>query len=275
MRIILSRKGFDGGAGGHASPILPDGTMLSLPIPSSLDSIDYGSLPAPGGRTIRAVISDLNARAKIECKGAHVDPDLIAGMRERKAGWLPSLGQIRGASTHLRSQNVQVGDLFLFYGWFRYVDEIDGRLSFRPKTNSFHAIYGYLKIGDIVNAHRLAELPTWLHDHPHANIQRLAQSTNTIYLASQLLDDSANLPGAGVFKLRNALVLTKQGFSRSRWSLDPKLFRHLQISHHTDKAWKNDYFQSQARGQEYVIHADERAERWAYNLIGGSQRWEL
>ena len=31
--MILSRKGFDSKNGGIASPILPDGTLLSLPIP--------------------------------------------------------------------------------------------------------------------------------------------------------------------------------------------------------------------------------------------------
>jgi hypothetical protein len=40
MKVILSRKGFDSEYGGIASPILPDGTLLSLPIPrfSSLQS---------------------------------------------------------------------------------------------------------------------------------------------------------------------------------------------------------------------------------------------
>lgn len=33
MKVILSRKGFDSSAGCIASPILPDGTLLSLPIP--------------------------------------------------------------------------------------------------------------------------------------------------------------------------------------------------------------------------------------------------
>ena len=34
MRLILSRKGFDSANGGCPSPIFPDGSMLSLPIPS-------------------------------------------------------------------------------------------------------------------------------------------------------------------------------------------------------------------------------------------------
>ncbi len=34
MKVILSCKGFDSGNSGYPSPILSDGTMLSLPIPS-------------------------------------------------------------------------------------------------------------------------------------------------------------------------------------------------------------------------------------------------
>lgn len=30
MKVILSRKGFDSGYGGFSSPVLPDGTLLSL-----------------------------------------------------------------------------------------------------------------------------------------------------------------------------------------------------------------------------------------------------
>lgn len=34
-KIILSRKGFDSKYGGIPSPILPDGAMLSFPIPAN------------------------------------------------------------------------------------------------------------------------------------------------------------------------------------------------------------------------------------------------
>ena len=33
MKIILSRKGFGASYGGKLSPIFPDGTLYSLPIP--------------------------------------------------------------------------------------------------------------------------------------------------------------------------------------------------------------------------------------------------
>ena len=44
MKIILSRKGFDAEAGGFASPILPDGTMVSLPIPDDSSVVKYDEL---------------------------------------------------------------------------------------------------------------------------------------------------------------------------------------------------------------------------------------
>ena len=39
MKIVLSRKGFDSSAGGHVSPILPDGTLLSLRVPAPIDRL--------------------------------------------------------------------------------------------------------------------------------------------------------------------------------------------------------------------------------------------
>ena len=38
-KIILSRKGFDSGCGGYPSPILPDGTIISLPIPAINENV--------------------------------------------------------------------------------------------------------------------------------------------------------------------------------------------------------------------------------------------
>ncbi|MFC1955807.1 hypothetical protein ACFLWZ_04680 [Chloroflexota bacterium] len=47
MKVILSRKGFDSSYGGYPSPILPDGRLISLPIPSPHsyeDSFHYSDL---------------------------------------------------------------------------------------------------------------------------------------------------------------------------------------------------------------------------------------
>ena len=55
MKVILSRKGMDSEAGGMASPILPDGTLLSLPIPGENSNQQYGGLYY-GGHSFREII---------------------------------------------------------------------------------------------------------------------------------------------------------------------------------------------------------------------------
>jgi len=47
LRVVLSRKGFDSSYGGYPSPILPDGTLVSFPIPS----MKYSSSLYPKGQT--------------------------------------------------------------------------------------------------------------------------------------------------------------------------------------------------------------------------------
>jgi len=44
MKIILSRKGSDSQYGKQPSPILPDGTLLSLPIPAINEKVRFNDL---------------------------------------------------------------------------------------------------------------------------------------------------------------------------------------------------------------------------------------
>ena len=45
MKVILSRKGFDSENGAYPSPILPNGQMISLPIPDqNMDDIKYSDV---------------------------------------------------------------------------------------------------------------------------------------------------------------------------------------------------------------------------------------
>ncbi|NCB03524.1 MAG: hypothetical protein EOM67_15440 [Spirochaetia bacterium] len=60
MKVILSRKGFDSKYGGRPSPILPDGTLLSLPIPYSQGRA-YSEL-SYAGQTYEEIIKQLNPR---------------------------------------------------------------------------------------------------------------------------------------------------------------------------------------------------------------------
>ena len=125
-KLIISRKGFDGASGGCPSPIFPDGTMYSLPIPSSGSGITYGDLEHRG-TNIGKLVSDLTQRRHPEKRlgpgdEAHLDPDLDAGAYPREPGWRALLGQAEIAQRHLEKEGVAAGDLFLFFGLYRQVE---------------------------------------------------------------------------------------------------------------------------------------------------------
>ena len=273
MKIILSRKGFDSSIGGNSSPILPDGKMLSLPIPGDWETLTYGDIMAPGGKTYAEIVEELGAGADMGRKLVHLDPDLVTGARKRHPDWLPAFGQARSAQSHLENQGVSRGDLFLFFGWFRHSEEVDGKLRFHGDANGFHAIFGYMEIGNIFCASGAAQLPVWLNDHSHADATAKKRSNNTIYAATPELSFHRTYPGAGVFQFDDRKALTKKGESRSHWNLNPEIFRGVKISYHSATSWRDGYFQSAYPGQEFVIHADEKVTDWASSLIKDARLW--
>ncbi len=128
MRIILSRKGFDSSYGGCPSPILPDVTLLSLPIPSKNDGVKYLELYYEE-KSYFQIIKELKPGTKIkEYYNCHLDPDI----RDLKIvnDWAPLFGQEGGAQTHLVNNNVCEGDIFLFFGWFKQTELKQGKLFF-------------------------------------------------------------------------------------------------------------------------------------------------
>ena len=274
MKVILSRKGFDSSIGGHPSPVLPDGKMLTLPVPGDWETLTYGDIIAPGGKTYAEILEELNASAKFKRKAVHLDPDLVPGVRNRHPDWLPAFGQGRAAQSHLENQEVSRGDLFLFFGWFRHAEEVGGKLRFHGDNNGFHAIFGYLQIDEIICASGDAQLPIWLNDHSHADAAARKRSNNTIYVAAPKLGFHPTLSGAGVFEFDDRKVLTKKGESRSRWNLNPEIFRNVEVSYHSENSWKDGYFQSAGRGQEFVIGTDEKIIEWARNLIKDANLWQ-
>ena len=67
MKIILSRKGFDSANGGQANPIMPDGTLLSLPIPDEDGNVPYASLQW-NGKSYYEIINSLKPRTKLRAE---------------------------------------------------------------------------------------------------------------------------------------------------------------------------------------------------------------
>lgn len=116
MKIILSRKGFDSVSGGCPSPILPDGALLSMPIPSQ-KGVRYADLTY-GGHTYADILTGLNPKRQYEA--CHLDPDIRSGIRTIPVkDWKPAFGQTGSAAGMLQNAGVTVGDLFLFFGLFR------------------------------------------------------------------------------------------------------------------------------------------------------------
>lgn len=274
MKIILSRKGFDSSAGGCPSPILPDGQLLSLPIPDAQSPTRYADLGLPSG-----LLEDLTHRRIKLNHGAHLDPDINPQTLSRKRHWRALFGQFGAAQSHLRNQGVGPGDLFLFFGLFRNVEyAAEGwRWSDAPPR---HILWGWLQVDEIWPVLSEFTLPLWARTHPHANRRDL--SGNTLYVARHTLnlpDDSTDRTGAGVFrKVAPALQLTAPtARTVSQWRL-PRWFFPSQSKpplsyHQRPERWRQKprwcELQAAARGQEFVLDSAHYpdAPRWASELI--------
>lgn len=279
MKIILSRKGFDSSNGGYPSPILPNGKMVSLPIPQE-DSLSYSDLEVDDGLTYYELMEQLGPYKKLKNSQheklrvdtrCHLDPDLCRNTIARKSDWRPCFGQMGSAQGHLEKEKVGIGDLFLFFGWFRKARIQNSKYEFDRSERDIHVIFGYLQIGEIERVDANFDVPEWMSYHPHTDSRSKEEHLNTIYIARPNLSWDSHLPGAGRFEFNESLILTKKGLSRSKWCL-PSFFKEAKISFH-NKAWreKDEYFQSVGRGQEFVVGDNEKVEEWAKGLIGKSQ----
>jgi hypothetical protein len=217
------------------------------------------------------LVQALTNRPAFPYAAVHLDPDLDATSVPRLPGWRGSLGQASAAQSHLASQGVGPGDLFLFFGWFRDVEPAGDTWRYRRGAPPVHALFGYLQIGAVVTLgpkpdrdQVLAERP-WLHDHPHLDGERSVN--NTLYLAADELvlpSGPTGLPGAGAFdRCAPAHRLTAPGQSRSRWALPgwcaPEPGARGNLSYHGDPArWAlqpdgSVWLASVAKGQEFVM----------------------
>ncbi|MGY0793149.1 Nmad3 family putative nucleotide modification protein [Azospirillum argentinense] len=281
MRAILSRKGFDSSAGGIPSPIFPDGSMVSLPIPSR-DPVTYSQIRWKD-TNLGEIAAALTGRPLFRRIPAHLDPDLAINARPRLPGWRPAFGQTGAAQTHLANQGVGIGDLFLFFGWFREVEE-DGAGGWRCRRGApdIHALFGWLQVGELL---RLGPDSTALRasrpefaEHPHFNGRW--DTSNTVYIASERLvieGQDMGVPGGGTFPhFHPRLQLTKPGENRGTWSL-PSWFLPADgpaLSYHADPArWARDgercTLRTVGRGQEFVLDVTSTREAvdWFPTLI--------
>lgn len=257
-RIILSRKGFDASYGGYPSIILSDvNKSISFPIPAN--DKDQFSTIFYQQRSYLDIYTDLGFIPKVNGSkqlGAHLDPDLRFESKPRKKGWRPSLGQANAALSHLDNFEIDHGDIFIFFGWFKFASKDNGKYSYMTSPpnqyidfkNDLHVCYGYLEVDQVFDV-RFDKLPEWLMDHPHA---RYRDKPNKIYVAKEQFSYNLELPGAGPLPFSRDAILTAPGMSRSKWKIPKSIFDKSEITYHPNP-WKKGYFQSAYIGQEFVI----------------------
>ncbi len=265
MKIILSRKGFDSSNGGLPSPIMPDGTLLSMPIPSEHDRDRYSDLEYKGLK-----YSDLLNQLKPgnDFCHCHVDPDLRVNRIKNVPGWVPAFGQIGSAQGKLNNAGIEKGDIFLFFGWFRKVEFVDGIYRFIPRSkgdfydhSDLHVIYGYMQIGDIFRTKSDLSKFKW---HPHTSY---ISEPNAIYTASKTLSLNNSLNGVGTLDYRKDRVLTMEGCNRGTWIPYP-FFMPEHIYDNRKNSSKDGGLYYSGIWQELVIYESDGLLDWVKNILG-------
>ena len=287
-KLILSRKGFDSGSGGCPSPIFPDGTMFSLPIPSydkaAFEDLQHGDID------IARVVAGITNGRMGGRDHVHLDPDLdFDAYRYRKdrpawQQWRGMLGQAGIAQSHLNKQGVTSGDVFLFFGLYRQVEETAHGWRFVTGAPALHVLWGWLQVDQKCRVADVGpnDLP-WARHHPHLSGSYRGDQ-NTVYAASLELDlgrddDQCGTAGWGVFpRFDRRLVLTDpNGTGVSNWRL-PRWFYpdgdKPPLTYHLDRRrWRQDehhaYLRSVGRGQEFVLdlaHYHEAVE-WLAGIV--------
>jgi hypothetical protein len=293
MKIIFSRKGFDKANGGAASPIFPDDRICSLPIPiNGRIGWDprYGEIEFPK-INVGKVVTDLTRRHAKRYTGnshGHLDPDLRAEALVRRNGWLPAYGPGWRAQSHLANNGVGIGDVFLFFGWFRRVTMEEGHWQFVRGEPDIHLLWGWLQVDKIYHEmSNWTKLPLWAYYHPHVNeddewrAEQAGEYNDTLYVARKglhLPGLPGHFPGGGVFKWYHPkLQLTEPGKSRRVWRLPAWMYpfpNKPPLTCHPDKKrWKKSgrkvLLTTVDIGQEFVLDADcyPKAYQWLTELF--------
>ena len=306
--LIFSRKGFDSSFGGRPSPQLPDGRLVSMPIPEPGSPITYGNSMVQPGLSYADLLGQLGicsltkpsggrlARLPVAADlGAHLDPDLRASSRPRPRGWRPLFGQSEAAQRHLSHQGVGPGDIFVFFGWFRDAEDYYGQYRYaRPHLPAgmaavpcpdYQAIWGWMEIGEVLPAVEFAERYPWAAgEHPHL-IASLAGNNpwaNTIYMAAQRFSQDPRLPGAGTMHCNDSTRLTAPDAPSRRWWSLPEYFHPAHTSRRMTyqplSAWSPPAggpvtLRSACIGQEFVVPMNDEIIAWLTGLIESAQLW--
>ena len=261
MKLILSRKGLDSSAGGYPSLIFPDGTLFSIPIPDKKTSIAYSDLNfSYNGKPIQKILNDLTNKKiksgrkhfcdyqtdKFKC---HYDPMFI----DFKNDSYIVLGQEGTNASHLINQDVKERDIFLFWGWFKEVEKVNGKWRYKKNAPDIHLIWSYMEVEKRLivkdNKEEILKDYPFLAKHPHIEVKR--KNPNVIFLSKKFKK----------LKFHKNIVLTdiENYKGRSYWKL-PKFFNQPQAFSYLKNFMQiNDEYvsvQSPNRGQEFILNLE-------------------
>jgi hypothetical protein len=243
MRVIFSRKGFDSSAGKVPSPIV-GGEPISLPIPTGRRSATtYGF--AGFGQIVEEITKGRIGAGHL----CHEDPVFSNGR------W--AFGQTGAAQSHLGTNGVGVGDVFLFFGLFASRDGADRH----------HRIFGYMQVDEV---RHLGSRPSendspigFPRRHPHTIGEW--EHNNTLYLGS----------GARARTTPPSLRLTKLGAPVSLWVV-PEWLKPAGLTYHGNPArWSDETtLCAVSRGQEFVsdIGDDLVPRQWLHAIQAAIQQ---
>lgn len=280
MKLILSRKGFDSSYGGFPSPILPDGRLISLPIPSKHDKTQFAHIDIDGVN-VSDLVTHLTNNKFNGNSYVHLDPVLDKPNNCSFDSWLPSLGQTGAAQSHLLKQGVGKGDVFLFFGWFKHAQYELNKWRYIENLPDLHVLFGWLEVGEVLSvvSERDESLKKhlWAIEHPHfATPSHYTSNLNTLYVASRQSKYIKQHVGGGRFcSFSNDIQLTRAGMSRTHWSLPEWFFPENKSSltynpiHNWEKKDGKALLRSASIGQEFVLDVEEypEAETWIRDII--------
>lgn len=86
---------------------------------------------------------------------------------------------------------------------------------------------------------------------------------NIIITPSETLCSMLDKNGVCILNFRKDRVLTKEGLAREIWNL-PDCFKSVKITYNP---WKDGYFQSAGRGQEFIMNSTSQIIDWAKTII--------
>ena len=265
-KVILSRKGFDSSNGGIPSPIMPDGTLLSMPILDT-SGISFSDI-AWNGISYADILKQLKPDGLyVNC---HVDPDIRENRVKPVKGWKPAFGQCQAAEGQLRNAGVEPGDIFLFFGWFRRVEKTAEGYKYVKRSgddfysgNDLQVIYGYMQVGEKITNQEQIRRYYW---HPHSSEVHTGLKNNVLYLPTDRLSIAPKLKGYGTLDYRQDRVLTMEGKGRATWNNYSFLGPEHVYGHKKNSAKDGGLYYA-GQWQELIVYESEGLMEWVKKII--------